>query len=147
MGLADLDGIAVTAGPGLIGGVLSGLMTAKALAAATGLPMVGVNHLAGHALTPRLTDALPFPYLMLLVSGGHCQFLSVTGPDSFTRLGGTIDDAPGEAFDKIAKLLGLPQPGGPSVEAATPPATASTGAPVCASARRVFSASTSATAA
>ena len=116
LALTDLDGIAVTAGPGLIGGVLSGLMTAKALAAATGLPMVGVNHLAGHALTPRLTDGLAFPYLMLLVSGGHCQFLAVEGPDSFRRLGSTIDDAPGEAFDKIAKLLGLPQPGGPHVE-------------------------------
>jgi N6-L-threonylcarbamoyladenine synthase len=116
VGLPDLDGIAVTAGPGLIGGVLSGLMTAKALAAATGLPMVGVNHLAGHALTPRLTDGLAFPYLMLLVSGGHCQFLAVEGPDTFRRLGSTIDDAPGEAFDKIAKLLGLPQPGGPHVE-------------------------------
>jgi N6-L-threonylcarbamoyladenine synthase len=116
MGLSDLDGIAVTAGPGLIGGVLSGLMTAKALTAATGLPMVGVNHLAGHALTPRLTDGLAFPYLMLLVSGGHCQFLAIEGPDSFRRLGSTIDDAPGEAFDKVAKLLGLPQPGGPQVE-------------------------------
>ena len=116
--LADIDGIAVTAGPGLIGGVLSGVMLAKGLAAGSGLPLVGVNHLAGHALTPRLTDGVAYPYLMLLVSGGHCQFLSVTGPDSFTRLGGTIDDAPGEAFDKIAKLLGLPQPGGPSVEAA-----------------------------
>jgi len=115
--LSDLDGIAVTAGPGLIGGVISGLMTAKALAAATGLPMVGVNHLAGHALTPRLTDSLPYPYLMLLVSGGHCQFLAVEGPAQFRRLGSTIDDAPGEAFDKVAKLLGLPQPGGPPVEA------------------------------
>lgn len=114
--LADLDGIAVTAGPGLIGGVLSGVMLAKGLCAATGLPMVGVNHLAGHALTPRLTDTLEFPYLMLLVSGGHCQFLRVDGPESFTRLGGTIDDAPGEAFDKTAKLLGLSQPGGPNVE-------------------------------
>ena len=78
--------------------------------------MIGVNHLAGHALTPRLTDGLRFPYLMLLVSGGHCQFLIVEGPDRFRRLGGTIDDAPGEAFDKTAKLLGLPQPGGPAVE-------------------------------
>lgn len=112
----DLDGIAVTAGPGLIGGVLSGVMCAKGISAATGLPLVGVNHLAGHALTPRLTDNLPYPYLMLLVSGGHCQFLIVRGPESFTRLGGTIDDAPGEAFDKTAKLLGLSQPGGPSVE-------------------------------
>ncbi|MCA2013271.1 tRNA (adenosine(37)-N6)-threonylcarbamoyltransferase complex transferase subunit TsaD [Cereibacter sphaeroides] len=115
--LSDLDAIAVTAGPGLIGGVLSGVMLAKGLSVATGLPLVGVNHLAGHALTPRLTDGLTFPYLMLLVSGGHCQFLRVDGPEDFTRLGGTIDDAPGEAFDKCAKLLGLPQPGGPSVEA------------------------------
>ena len=115
--LRDLDGIAVTAGPGLIGGVLSGVMLAKGLATATRLPLVGVNHLAGHALTPRLTDGLAFPYLMLLVSGGHCQFLIVRGVDSFQRLGGTIDDAPGEAFDKTAKLLGLSQPGGPAVEA------------------------------
>ncbi|MBE2277996.1 MAG: tRNA (adenosine(37)-N6)-threonylcarbamoyltransferase complex transferase subunit TsaD [Rhodobacteraceae bacterium] len=114
--LADLDGIAVTAGPGLIGGLLSGLMLAKGLAAASGLPMVGVNHLAGHALTPRLTDGIDYPYLMLLVSGGHCQFLAVEGPETFRRLGSTIDDAPGEAFDKIAKLLALPQPGGPPVE-------------------------------
>ncbi len=118
LGLRHLDGIAVTAGPGLIGGVLSGVMLARGLAVATGLPLVGVNHLAGHALTPRLTDGLAFPYLMLLVSGGHCQFLLVEGVDRFRRLGGTIDDAPGEAFDKIAKLLGLPQPGGPAVEAA-----------------------------
>ncbi|HQY42913.1 MAG TPA: tRNA (adenosine(37)-N6)-threonylcarbamoyltransferase complex transferase subunit TsaD [Paracoccaceae bacterium] len=117
LGLGDLDGVAVTAGPGLIGGVLSGVMCAKGIAAATGLPLVGVNHLAGHALTPRLTDGLDFPYLMLLVSGGHCQFLMVRGAEDFTRLGGTIDDAPGEAFDKTAKLLGLPQPGGPAVEA------------------------------
>ncbi|TCO73399.1 tRNA (adenosine(37)-N6)-threonylcarbamoyltransferase complex transferase subunit TsaD [Rhodovulum euryhalinum] len=118
IGLSDLDAIAVTAGPGLIGGVLSGVMCAKGIAAATGLPLVGVNHLAGHALTPRLTDGLDFPYLMLLASGGHCQFLSVEGVEDFTRLGGTIDDAPGEAFDKTAKLLGLPQPGGPAVERA-----------------------------
>ncbi len=117
MAFADLDAIAVTAGPGLIGGVMSGVMCAKGLAAGTGLPLVGVNHLAGHALTPRLTDGVAFPYLMLLVSGGHCQFLLVRGPRDFTRLGGTIDDAPGEAFDKTARLLGLPQPGGPSVEA------------------------------
>lgn len=117
MTLADLDGIAVTAGPGLIGGVLSGVMLARGLAASTGLPLVAVNHLAGHALTPRLTDGIAFPYLMLLVSGGHCQFLAVEGADRFRRLGGTIDDAPGEAFDKTAKLLGLPQPGGPAVEA------------------------------
>lgn len=118
IGLPDLDAVAVTAGPGLIGGVLSGVMTAKGLAAATGLPLIGVNHLAGHALTPRLTDNLPYPYLMLLVSGGHCQFLVVRGPDAFSRLGGTIDDAPGEAFDKSARLLGLGQPGGPAIERA-----------------------------
>lgn len=116
--LSDIDGIAVTSGPGLIGGVLSGVMCAKGLAAGANLPLVGVNHLAGHALTPRLTDQIPYPYLMLLVSGGHCQFLIVRGVDDFTRLGGTIDDAPGEAFDKTARLLGLPQPGGPSVESA-----------------------------
>jgi len=116
LALRDLDAIAVTAGPGLIGGVLAGVMCAKGLSAGTGLPLVGVNHLAGHALTPRLTDQAAFPYLMLLVSGGHCQFLIAKGADDFTRLGGTIDDAPGEAFDKTAKLLGLPQPGGPSVE-------------------------------
>lgn len=115
--LAGLDAIAVTAGPGLIGGVLAGVMLAKGLAAATGLPLLGVNHLAGHALTPRLTDGLAFPYLMLLASGGHCQFLRVEAADRFIRLGGTIDDAPGEAFDKAAKLLGLSQPGGPAVEA------------------------------
>lgn len=117
LGLRDLSGIAVTAGPGLIGGVMAGVMCAKGLAAGAGLPLVGVNHLAGHALTPRLTDGVGFPYLMLLVSGGHCQFLRVEGPDDFARMGGTIDDAPGEAFDKIARLLGLPQPGGPHVEA------------------------------
>ena len=117
LGLADLDAIAVTAGPGLIGGVLSGVMCAKGLAATTGLPLIGINHLAGHALTPRLTHGLSFPYLMLLVSGGHCQFIVVGGSNAFTRLGGTIDDAPGEAFDKTAKLLGLAQPGGPAVEA------------------------------
>ncbi|MGY3438533.1 MULTISPECIES: tRNA (adenosine(37)-N6)-threonylcarbamoyltransferase complex transferase subunit TsaD [unclassified Marinovum] len=116
LGLDALDGIAVTAGPGLIGGVVSGVMCAKGIAAGTGLPLVGVNHLAGHALTPRLTDGAAFPYLMLLVSGGHCQFLIVRGTEDFSRLGGTIDDAPGEAFDKTARLLGLPQPGGPSVE-------------------------------
>ncbi|MBE0413894.1 tRNA (adenosine(37)-N6)-threonylcarbamoyltransferase complex transferase subunit TsaD [Yoonia sp.] len=115
---ADLDAIAVTAGPGLIGGVLSGVMCAKGLAAATGLPLIGVNHLAGHALTPRLTDQITFPYLMLLVSGGHCQFLIVAAHDRYHRVGGTIDDAPGEAFDKTARILGLPQPGGPAIESA-----------------------------
>ena len=117
LGLPQVDAIAVTAGPGLIGGVLSGVMLAKGLARATGLPLIGVNHLAGHALTPRLTDGLAFPYLILLASGGHCQFLIVHSATRFERLGGTIDDAPGEAFDKVAKLLGLPQPGGPAVEA------------------------------
>ncbi len=117
VGFDDLDAVAVTAGPGLIGGVVSGVMLAKGICAATGLPLVGVNHLAGHALTPRLTDGVAFPYLMLLVSGGHCQFLLVRGHDDFTRLGGTIDDAPGEAFDKTARILGLLQPGGPSVQA------------------------------
>ncbi len=116
LGLCALDGIAVTAGPGLIGGVLAGVMAAKGLSAATGLPLWGINHLAGHALTPRLTDGTGFPYLMLLVSGGHCQFLAVEGAETFRRLGGTIDDAPGEAFDKSAKLLGLGYPGGPAVE-------------------------------
>jgi N6-L-threonylcarbamoyladenine synthase len=115
--LRALDGVAVTAGPGLIGGVLSGVMCAKGIAAGAGLPLVGVNHLAGHALTPRLTDGVAFPYLMLLVSGGHAQFLIARAPDRFERLGGTIDDAPGEAFDKVAKALGLGQPGGPFVEA------------------------------
>ncbi|MEO9457589.1 MAG: tRNA (adenosine(37)-N6)-threonylcarbamoyltransferase complex transferase subunit TsaD [Lentilitoribacter sp.] len=116
--LQDIDAIAVTAGPGLIGGVVSGVMLAKGLAAATGKPLYGVNHLAGHALTPRLTDNITFPYLILLVSGGHCQFLIASGPDSFRRLGGTIDDAPGEAFDKVARLIGLEQPGGPAIEKA-----------------------------
>ena len=116
--LGGLSAIAVTAGPGLIGGVIAGVMTARGLAAGTGLPLFGVNHLAGHALTPRLTDGLSFPYLLLLVSGGHCQFIVVEAADRFRRLGGTIDDAPGEAFDKAARMLGLDQPGGPAIEAA-----------------------------
>lgn len=115
--LSEIDAIAVTAGPGLIGGVLAGVMLAQGIAKGAGKPLLGVNHLAGHALTPRLTDNLSFPYLMLLVSGGHCQFLIVQAPDLYHRLGGTIDDAPGEAFDKTARLLGLSQPGGPAVEA------------------------------
>ena len=115
--LNDVDAVAVTAGPGLIGGVLSGVMCAKGLAAGAGRPLIGVNHLAGHALTARLTDDVPFPYLVLLVSGGHCQYLVVHGAQRFRRLGGTIDDAPGEAFDKVARMLGLEQPGGPAVEA------------------------------
>jgi N6-L-threonylcarbamoyladenine synthase len=117
VGLPEIGAIAVTAGPGLIGGVLSGVMAAKGLAMGLGKPLIGVNHLAGHALTPRLTDGVAFPYLLLLVSGGHCQILRVEDRDRFRRLGGTIDDAPGEAFDKVARLLGLPQPGGPAVEA------------------------------
>ncbi|MEM7717620.1 MAG: tRNA (adenosine(37)-N6)-threonylcarbamoyltransferase complex transferase subunit TsaD [Pseudomonadota bacterium] len=116
--LGDIDAISVTAGPGLIGGVLSGVMMARGISAGRSLPLIGINHLAGHALTPRLTDNIPFPYLLLLVSGGHCQLLIVHGPEKFARLGGTIDDAPGEAFDKSARLLGLPQPGGPSIETA-----------------------------
>jgi N6-L-threonylcarbamoyladenine synthase len=117
MGFADIDGIAATAGPGLIGGVLVGLTTGKALAAALGKPFIGVNHLEGHALTVRLTDAVPFPYLMLLVSGGHSQFVLVRGVGRYERWGGTIDDALGEAFDKVAKMLDLGSPGGPRVEA------------------------------
>ena len=116
LSLATVDAIAVTAGPGLIGGVLSGVMLAQGLATGAGKPLIAVNHLAGHALTPRLTNNLSFPYLVLLVSGGHCQFLIAHGPDDFHRLGGTIDDAPGEAFDKTARLLGLKQPGGPAIE-------------------------------
>lgn len=114
--LPDMNAIAVTAGPGLIGGVISGVMMARGLAIGINRPLIGVNHLAGHALTPRLTDDVSFPYLLLLVSGGHCQLLLVQGAEDFTRLGGTIDDAPGEAFDKSARLLGLPQPGGPAIE-------------------------------
>jgi N6-L-threonylcarbamoyladenine synthase len=116
--LKDIDLIGVTSGPGLIGGVVSGVMSAKAIAMGAQKPLVGVNHLAGHALTPRMTDAIEYPYLMLLISGGHCQFLIVNGTNQFVRLGGTIDDAPGEAFDKTARLLGLPQPGGPSIDTA-----------------------------
>ena len=116
LGLVDLDGIAVTAGPGLIGGVLSGVMSAKGIAVGSRLHLVGVNHLEGHALTPRLTDGVGFPYLLLLASGGHCQLIAVAGLGDYRRLGGTIDDAPGEAFDKTAKMLGLSFPGGPEVE-------------------------------
>ncbi|UUL81993.1 tRNA (adenosine(37)-N6)-threonylcarbamoyltransferase complex transferase subunit TsaD [Sphingomonas qomolangmaensis] len=117
--LRDVDAIAATAGPGLIGGVMVGLVTGKALALAAGKPLVAVNHLEGHALSPRLVDAdLAFPYLLLLVSGGHCQLLLVKGVGSYARLATTIDDAAGEAFDKTAKLLGLGFPGGPAVERA-----------------------------
>lgn len=112
----ELDGIAVTAGPGLIGGVIVGVMAAKGIASVTGLPIVAVNHLEGHALTARLTDDIPFPFMLLLVSGGHCLVMAVEGVGQYHRLGSTIDDALGEAFDKVAKMLGLPYPGGPQVE-------------------------------
>ena len=119
MTLDQVDVIAATAGPGLIGGVMVGLVTAKALAHAAGKPLIAVNHLEGHALSPRLSDrTLQFPYLLLLVSGGHCQILLVRGPGDYARLATTIDDAAGEAFDKTAKLLGLGYPGGPQVEKA-----------------------------
>ncbi|HEY1124482.1 MAG TPA: tRNA (adenosine(37)-N6)-threonylcarbamoyltransferase complex transferase subunit TsaD [Sphingobium sp.] len=115
--LDDVDAIAATAGPGLIGGVMVGLVTGKALAHAAGKPLIAVNHLEGHALSPRLADPdLQFPYLLLLVSGGHCQLLEVRGVGDYRRLATTIDDAAGEAFDKTAKLLGLGIPGGPRVE-------------------------------
>ena len=118
MTLDDVDAIAATAGPGLIGGVMVGLVTAKALAMAADKPLVAVNHLEGHALSPRLADpSLSYPYLLLLVSGGHCQILEVAGVGQYRRLATTIDDALGEAFDKVAKLLGLGYPGGPQVEA------------------------------
>jgi len=117
-GFADLDGVAATGGPGLIGGVIVGVMTAKAVAAVHGLPFLAINHLEGHALSPRLVDDVPFPYLLLLVSGGHCQLLIVEGVGAYTRLGTTIDDALGEAFDKTAKMLGLGYPGGRAVERA-----------------------------
>ena len=117
MSLGDVDAIAATAGPGLIGGVMVGLVTAKALAMASGKPLIAVNHLEGHALSPRLADAtLEFPYLLLLASGGHCQLLLVRGVGDYRRLATTIDDALGEAFDKTAKILGLGYPGGPAVE-------------------------------
>ncbi len=116
--LPHVNAIAATAGPGLIGGVLVGLTTGKALAAATGKPLIAVNHLEGHALTARLTDGVRFPYLMLLVSGGHSQIVLVRGVGDYERWGSTIDDALGEAFDKAAKLLGLGYPGGPEVEKA-----------------------------
>jgi N6-L-threonylcarbamoyladenine synthase len=115
---ATLDGIAAAAGPGLIGGVIVGLTTAKAMALALGKPLLAVNHLEAHALTPRLTDQVAFPYLLLLASGGHTQLVAVRRLGDYVRLGTTIDDAIGEAFDKTAKMLGLPYPGGPAVEAA-----------------------------
>ena len=117
MSIHDVDAIAATAGPGLIGGVMVALLAGKGLALAAGKPLIAVNHLEGHALSPRLADPdLAFPYLLLLVSGGHCQLLEVRGVGSYRRLATTIDDAAGEAFDKAAKLLGLTYPGGPAIE-------------------------------
>ena len=116
MTIKQVDGIAAAAGPGLIGGVIVGLTAGKALALALHKPFVAVNHLEAHALTPRLTDNVPFPYLLLLVSGGHTQLVAVKGVGDYLRLGATLDDAVGEAFDKIAKMIGLPYPGGPLVE-------------------------------
>ena len=113
----DLDGIAATAGPGLIGGVITGLLGAKGLSLALNKPLIAVNHLEGHALSPRLTEPCPFPYLLLLVSGGHSQLLCVKGLGDYERLGSTVDDAAGEAFDKSAKVMGLGFPGGPQVQA------------------------------
>ncbi len=115
---ADLDAVAVTAGPGLIGGLMVGVVTAKMICMAANRPFVAVNHLEAHALTARFTDALDFPYTLLLVSGGHCQLQVVAGVGDYRRLGATIDDAVGEAFDKVAKMLGLGHPGGPLVEQA-----------------------------
>jgi N6-L-threonylcarbamoyladenine synthase len=118
VGLGEVDAIAATAGPGLVGGVMVALLAGKGLALAAGKPLIAVNHLEGHALSPRLADAdLGFPYLLLLASGGHCQLLEVEGVGRYRRLATTIDDAAGEAFDKAAKLLGLPYPGGPAIEA------------------------------
>ncbi|SDE55356.1 tRNA (adenosine(37)-N6)-threonylcarbamoyltransferase complex transferase subunit TsaD [Rhodospira trueperi] len=118
IGLTDVDGVAATGGPGLIGGVIVGVMTAKALALATGRPFLAVNHLEAHALTARLTDDVAFPYLLLLVSGGHCQLLAVRGVGDYRRLGTTVDDAAGECLDKTAKMMGLGHPGGPALERA-----------------------------
>lgn len=117
VGVDAIDAVAATAGPGLIGGVMVGLSFAKGFALSRGLPLIGVNHLEGHALSVRLTHDVPFPFLLLLVSGGHCQLLHVRGVGDYERLGTTIDDAAGEAFDKIAKTLGLGYPGGPALEA------------------------------
>src|SRR5437588_3628066 len=113
---AELDGVAAAAGPGLIGGVIVGLTTAKAIALVAEKPLIAVNHLEAHALTVRLTDATPFPYCLFLASGGHTQIVAVLGVGQYARLGTTVDDAIGEAFDKTAKLLGLGYPGGPQVE-------------------------------
>ncbi len=115
--VADLDAIAAAGGPGLIGGVMVGLTTGKAIALGAGKPFIAVNHLEAHALTARLTDGVEFPYLLLLMSGGHTQLIAVNGVGDYDRIGTTLDDALGEAFDKVAKMLGLPYPGGPQVEA------------------------------
>ncbi|MBI4183041.1 MAG: tRNA (adenosine(37)-N6)-threonylcarbamoyltransferase complex transferase subunit TsaD [Proteobacteria bacterium] len=116
IGYPELAAVAATGGPGLIGGVIVGVMAAKAIAAVAGVPFIAVNHLEGHALTARFTDRLAFPYLVLLVSGGHCQLLGIEGVGRYRRYGTTIDDAVGEAFDKTAKMLGLGYPGGPEIE-------------------------------
>jgi N6-L-threonylcarbamoyladenine synthase len=116
VGYDGLSGVAATAGPGLVGGVMVGLSFGKAIALARGLPLVAVNHLEGHAVSARLAADIPYPFLLLLVSGGHCQILAVDGIGACRRLGSTIDDAAGEAFDKIAKSMGLPYPGGPALE-------------------------------
>lgn len=116
LSLEEIDGIAVTAGPGLIGGVIVGVMAAKAYASMHKKPIYAINHLEGHALTVRLVEEVAFPYLLLLVSGGHCQILAVESVGSYHKLGGTLDDALGEAFDKTAKMMGLPYPGGPMIE-------------------------------
>ncbi|MDJ0922444.1 MAG: tRNA (adenosine(37)-N6)-threonylcarbamoyltransferase complex transferase subunit TsaD [Henriciella sp.] len=116
LALSEIDAIAATSGPGLIGGVMVGMMTGKAIAMASGKPFVPINHLEGHALSPRLAEDCPFPYLLLLASGGHCQFIAVEGLGRYKRLGTTIDDAAGEAFDKLAKTLGIGFPGGAAVE-------------------------------
>lgn len=118
LNLSDIDGIAATCGPGLIGGVMVGMMTAKAMAAATQKPFIAINHLEAHVLTARLTNDVPFPYLVLLISGGHTQLLLAHDIGNYTLLGESIDDAAGEAFDKSAKLMGLPYPGGPLIEKA-----------------------------
>src|ERR1700709_1169901 len=118
VGFAQLSAVAAAAGPGLIGGVIVGLPTAKAIAMVHDTPLIAVNHLEAHALTPRLTDALEFPYCLFLASGGHTQTVAVVGVGNYVRLGTTGDDAMGEAFDKVAKMLGLPYPGGPEVERA-----------------------------
>ena len=116
LGVADLEAVAATVGPGLIGGLIVGAGFAKGVAIASGIKFVAVNHLEAHALTARLTDGLDYPYLLMLLSGGHCQCIAVEGLGRYRRLGGTIDDAVGEAFDKVGKLLGLGWPGGPAIE-------------------------------